>query len=200
MYYSVRGKLIHSEMIDAHYLVVIECGGIGYGVKTTFTTMGSIDREKEVTLYTHLYVREDIMELFGFSDPSELAAFKLLLSVSGVGPKAALSILSVVDPNGFAFCIATGDNKKLAQAKGIGLKVSQRIVMELKDKISSDDIDDAGTEIISGVDAASGNNVAEAISALMVLGYSRPEATKAVSTASPDSSVEDMIKTALKKL
>ena len=133
MIYSLRGKLTVKEL----GFVVIECGGVGYGCKTSYNTVAAIGEiGSEVLLYTHLYVREDAVELFGFASLQELSCFKLLISVSGVGPKAATSILSDVSPERFAFLVASGDSKAFTKTKGIGAKTAQRIVLELKDKIS----------------------------------------------------------------
>ena len=130
MIYSVSGKLIHTEP----ELAVVECGGVGYGCKTTFNTLQKIAGESEVMLYTCLSVREDAAELYGFADREELKCFRLLISVSGVGPKAALSILSGMNTQQFALCVATADSKALTKVKGIGAKTAQRIILELKDK------------------------------------------------------------------
>ena len=125
MIYSVRGTLVHKEA----GLAVIECGGVGYGCRTTYNTLARMgDIGSEETLYTYLHVREDGIELFGFHDRQELGCFKLLLGVSGVGPKVSLSILSDIDPNNFALAVATGNHKLLTKTKGVGPKMAQRIV------------------------------------------------------------------------
>lgn len=200
MIYSVEGKLADAQLIDTYYIAVIECGGIGYSVKTTHTTMSQVNRENPVKLYTYLYVREDALELFGFFDKTELNCFKQLISVSGVGPKAALAILSSIDPAGFAVCVASGDAKTLARAKGVGAKVSQRIVLELRDKISNEQL--TASPASGGTPAAFAGNgkTEEAISALGALGYSRAAAAQAVSGADSGGSVEDIIKHGLKIL
>lgn len=135
MIYSVHGKLIAKEPAMA----VVECGGVGYACRTTLHTLGQVGNLGEtVLLYTVMSVREDAVELFGFSTQQELQCFQLLTSVSGVGPKAALSILSDLTPDQFLLTVASGDSKALTRAKGIGAKSAQRIVMELKDKIAGD--------------------------------------------------------------
>ena len=135
MIYSVHGKLIAKEPAMA----VVECGGVGYACRTTLHTLGQVGNLGEtVLLYTAMSVREDAVELFGFSTQQELQCFQLLTSVSGVGPKAALSILSDLTPDQFLLTVASGDSKALTRAKGIGAKSAQRIVMELKDKIAGD--------------------------------------------------------------
>lgn len=197
MIYSVRGELIHTEPS----LAVVECAGVGYACRTTMNTLKQIGSSGEVKLFTYLHVREDAVDLFGFADTAELSCFKQLLSVSGVGPKAALSILSELNPSKLALCITTGDSKTLTRCPGIGAKTAQRIVLELKDKVAKE-------QHISAVDFAAepsaaisgGNNVSEALTALCVLGFPMAQAQNAVVGVSPDASVEEIIKHALKKL
>lgn len=197
MIYSVRGELIHTEPS----LAVVECAGVGYACRTTMNTLKQIGTSGEVKLFTYLHVREDAVDLFGFADTAELACFKQLLSVSGVGPKAALSILSELSPSKLALCITTGDSKTLTRCPGIGAKTAQRIVLELKDKVAKE-------QHISAVDYASqpsvtvpgGNNVSEALTALCVLGFQMAQAQSAIAGVSPDASVEEIIKYALKNL
>lgn len=197
MIYSIKGAVTHSQPVDTSYLIVVECGGIGYAVKTTHTTMSAIDITKPVQLFTYLNVREDAVELFGFKDTNELECFQMLLSVSGVGPKAALAILSALEPTAFITAVVSGDSKAIATAKGVGAKVSQRIVLELKDKISDGQISSAAAAPAA---MPPHGNSEEAVSALTALGYSRSEAVSAVSGANGGDSVEDIIKYALKKL
>ena len=133
MIYSVHGTLLAKELS----LAVVECGGVGYACRTTFTTLSQLGNVGEtVFLYTALSVREDAVELFGFATKQELQCFRLLTTVSGVGPKAALAILSDLPPDRFLLTVAAGDSKQLTRSKGIGAKTAQRIVMELKDKIA----------------------------------------------------------------
>lgn len=172
MIYSLNGKLILKEMNFA----VIECGGVGYGCKTSYNTISKLgDIGSGVTLYTHLYVKENIIELFGFATLQELNCFRLLISVSGVGPKAATSILSDMTPEKFAFIVASGDNKAFTKTKGIGAKTAQRIVLELKDKISSESLDMTDSGYTGGSVSADNSAIGEAMEALMVLGYSQGE-------------------------
>lgn len=193
MIYSVRGKLIHTES----ELAVVECGGVGYACKTTFYTLQKIAGESEVTLYTYLAVRENDVDLFGFATQEELRCFKMLITVSGVGPKAAISILSSNTPSQFALTVATGDYKSLTRSKGIGAKTAQRIVLELKDKIAKENtISVRGGETAVPV-APMGGAVQEAVTALIVLGYSEGEAAQALSGADPSLPVEELIKKAL---
>ncbi len=199
MIYSVRGKLTHKEAGFA----VVECSGVGYGCRTTYNTLAQLGNiDDDVILYTYLQIREDGTELFGFYDRQELGCFKLLLSVSGVGPKAALSILSDIDPNNFALAVATGDYKLLTRTKGIGAKIAQRIVLELKDKISKEQMNlnkasAAGTQNKAYV---SGESVSEAVDALLVLGYTQNEAEESVSKLDSSLPSEELIKLALKSL
>ena len=132
MFYYLNGVVAHM----APFLAVIDCGGVGYACRTTNNTLSHLQKGKPAKLYTHLNVREDAMELFGFSTENELNCFQLLTSVSGVGPKAALSILSAATPESLAMSIITGDEKALTVAQGIGKKIAQRIILELKDKLA----------------------------------------------------------------
>ncbi|MBO5448226.1 MAG: Holliday junction branch migration protein RuvA [Ruminococcus sp.] len=193
MIYSVRGKLIHTES----ELAVVECGGVGYACKTTFYTLQRIAGESEVTLYTYLAVREDAADLFGFSTKEELKCFKMLITVSGVGPKAAISILSSNSPSQFALAVATGDSKSLTKCKGIGAKTAQRIVLELKDKIAKENtVSVRGTaDFVPAV--PQGGAADEAVTALVVLGYTEGEAMQVISKLDPTLSVEELIKKAL---
>ena len=193
MIYSIKGKLIHCE----NDFAVIECAGVGYACNTTLSTIGQIQgAEGEVTLYTSMVVREDDVSLYGFATLDELHAFKLLTSVSGVGPKVGLAILSVCTPQSFALAVASGDSKMFTKAKGVGPKVAQRIVLELKEKVSKDAglMGDSSEGDFSSV---STGNAAEAVSALVVLGYSQSEAARLISTIDSNTPVEDMIKIAL---
>lgn len=196
MIYSVRGKLIHCGQDFA----VIECSGVGYACNTTLSTISQIQGiQGEVTLYTSMVVREDDVSLYGFATLDELHAFKLLTSVSGVGPKAGLAILSVCDPQSFALAVASGDSKMFTKAKGVGPKVAQRIVLELKDKVSKETALMGDNSNIDFSFVGTGN-ASEAISALVVLGYSQSDAARVISAIDPDTSVEDMIKQALRGL
>lgn len=199
MIYSVKGRLIVKELGFA----VIECGGVGYGCRTSYNTIARLgDIGSEEMLYTYLYVREDAVELFGFATLQELSCFKLLISVSGVGPKAATSILSDVTPEKFAFLVASGDSKAFTKTKGIGAKTAQRIVLELKDKISSEAIGSSiGSGSLGAADIPSGeasSSVSEALEALMVLGYSQGETAPILGKLDPSLSTQDLIKETLR--
>ena len=198
MIYSVRGKIIHKGTDMA----VVECGGVGYACRTTLATLSRIGRTgEEVMLYTYLHVREDNVELFGFATEQELNCFKMLISVSGVGPKAGLAILSDTDPERFALVVATGDYKAFTKTKGVGPKLAQRVVLELKDKITKEQLASGGASeaFIEAASEGSGN-ISEAISALVVLGYSQTEAASVVAKLDPSLSVEELIRQSLKKI
>lgn len=194
MIYSVRGKLVHWEQ----GLAVVECGGVGYACRTTMNTLSKIRDSEEVALYTYLHVTENSFDLFGFADNAELSCFKQLLSVSGVGPKAALSILSDLTPSKLALCIASGDSKTLTKSPGIGSKTAQRIVLELKDKIAKEQ-HFTSADLASPVQMTS-DNISEAMAALGVLGFAPQQCATALAGADVTASVEDLIKFALKKL
>ena len=199
MIYSLHGKLILKEIGFA----VVECGGVGYGCKTSASTISKLgEKGGDVTLYTHLSVREDAVELFGFADLQELNCFRLLISVSGVGPKAAVSILSDMTPEQFAFIVASGDSKAMTRTKGIGTKTAQRIVLELKDKISSEALGgksaafDSGAASLPVTDGTSA--VGEALEALMVLGYSQGEIAPILRKLDPSLDTQELIKETLR--
>lgn len=183
-------------------MAVVECGGVGYGCRTTFTTLGQLGAIGEtVFLYTVFSVREDAAELFGFATQQELQCFQLLTSVSGVGPKAALTILSDLTPDRFLLTVASGDSKTLTRSKGIGAKSAQRIVMELKDKIAGESIGLlAGAEVQSAAAASSaGGNVGEAIEALVTLGYTQGEVAPIVAKLDPSLSASELIRRTLQE-
>lgn len=198
MIYSLRGKI---TVIEPN-LAVIECGGVGYACRTTAYTLSQLKVGEEAFLLTYMNVREDAVELFGFCEGAELNCFKMLLSVNGVGPKAALSILSDLSPQGFALCVAGGDSKVLTRSPGIGKKIADRIILELKDKIAkqNENIPAESYAQLSQTNPVMGNNMSEAISALVVLGFSNQQAQKALSGLSPDMPVGDLVKEGLKKL
>lgn len=192
MIYSVRGKVIATEADT----VVVECAGVGYGCRTTFNTIQQITGKDEVTLYTHLAVRENDVELFGFATKEELASFRMLIGVSSVGPKVAASILSACTPSQFALAVATGDYKAFTKIKGVGAKTAQRIVLELKDKVAKDNAISMRGESTQ-VNIPAGSAVDEAVTALVVLGYTEGEALSVISKLDPSLPVEELIKKAL---
>lgn len=195
MIYSVRGKLIVKETD----LAVVECGGIGYACRTTLSTLSQLSlSDSEVMLYTYLHVREDNVELFGFATRQELNCFKMLISVSGVGPKAALSILSDLNPEKFALIVASEDSKTLTRIKGIGAKTALRIVLELKDKIVKENINIAEASNSSVSFNGDSSATSEAFSALLVLGYSQSEIAPVLAKLDQSLSASEMIRQALK--
>lgn len=196
MIYSVNGTV---ELIEPN-LAVIDCGGVGYACRTTANTLSQLKIGEKAKLLTYLSIREDAVELFGFYDAAELNCFRMLISVSGVGPKAALSILSGMTPQAFALCVASGDSKTLTNAPGIGRKTAERIVLELKDKVSKQDVAAGVKGSAVPIVAAPSNTYAEAVSALMVLGYSNGEATSALSGLDPSAPSDELIRAGLKKL
>jgi Holliday junction DNA helicase RuvA len=197
MIYSVRGKLIHREP----HIAVIECGGVGMLCHITMTTARQLPSPgEEAMLYTRMNVREDAIELFGFADRAELGCFNHLISVTGVGPKAAIAILSELSPERVALAVASGDYKTLTKASGVGPKLAQRIVLELKDKFgglqTSGGMEAPGN---AGVPSAAGN-AAEAVSALSVLGFTSGEASAAIGRLDSALPVETLVREALKTL
>ncbi len=184
-------------------LAVLDCGGVGYACKTTNYTLGGLQMGKPATLYTHLSVREDGVELYGFATKEEKRLFLQLISVSGVGPKAALSILSTTPPSQLALSIITEDVKTLMMAPGIGKKSAQRIVLELRDKLAKEQGElpaaSAGVTVSDDHLRIPEDKVAEASAALAVLGYSQPEIQQALRGLDLESlSREEIIKAALK--
>lgn len=196
MIYSVNGTV---DLIEPN-LAVIDCGGVGYTCRTTANTLSQLKIGEKAKLLTYLSVREDAVELFGFYDAAELNCFRMLISVSGVGPKAALSILSGMTPQAFALCVVSGDGKTLTNAPGIGRKTAERIVLELKDKVSKQDVAAGVKGSAVPIVAAPSNTYAEAVSALMVLGYSNGEAASALSGLDPSAPSDELIRAGLKKL
>ncbi len=193
MIYSVRGKLIHTENSAA----VVECGGVGYLCQTTMNTLKTLKLNSEVTLYTYLNVREDAVDLFGFATQNELATLKTLISVSGVGPKAGLSVLSELTAEQVAMAIATDDIKTITRAQGIGKKIAQRIILELKDKLAKSEQTQSGNVQMP---QAAGGNVAKAIEALGVLGYTPADVSPVLANFDAGLPVEQLIAMTLKQM
>ena len=197
MYYYVSGEVAHVEP----YLAVIDCGGVGYACRTTTFTLSQIKKGDKAKLFTYLSVREDAMDLYGFASSEELKLFQQLISVSGVGPKAALSILSAGTPANLALAIITGDEKSLTAAAGVGKKLAQRIILELKDKLAKGQTVSAAGESVAGpaVTIIPQNKLSEASAALAVLGYSQAEINVALKGIDIDNqSLEQIIRLALK--
>lgn len=199
MYAYIKGTIGYKS----NDYIVIEAGGIGYKIFTALSTISSVGAPgAEAKVYTHLYVREDAMVLYGFLTQDELSMFELLLSVSGVGPKVAISIISSVPLAKFSLAVVTDDVKTLTQAQGVGKKMAQRIILELKDKIKKEQLVAVNTPAASDIEAMGENSrVSEAVGALIVLGYSANEASRAVlNVYSEEMDLEQIIKSALKSL
>ena len=199
MFYYVSGPV--AEIGPG--MAVIDCGGVGYGCATTNYTLSQLKKGSPAKLYTYLNVREDAVELFGFADQSELRSFRMLIGVSGVGPRAALSILSAVTPQQLALAVVTGDEKALTAANGIGKKTAQRIILELKDKLASEEAVVSGKGGTAAAAAAGlpHSKKSEATAALAVLGYGSAEIAGALKGIDMDAlSLEDIIRQALKKM
>ena len=198
MFYYLSGTVAE---IEAN-LAVIDCGGVGYACATTNYTLSQLKRGEKAKLYTFMNVREDAVELYGFSSQSELHSFKLLLGVSGVGPKAALAILSANTPANLAMAVVMGDEKALTAVPGIGKKIAQRIILELKDKLAKEQTSFAG-EAGGSMTPVSipGDKAREAAAALAVLGYSTSEVAAALKGLPIDTlPLEEIIRQALKRM
>ena len=200
MFYSLTGKLVHMEP----GVVAIECGGVAFKCFTSMNTQKNMPRIGETaTVYTHLNVREDALDLYGFSTKIELNCYKMLTTISGVGPKAALSILSEMTPEGVAMAAASGDSKKFTKASGVGPKLAQRIVLELKDRVKKMGFTGGTLELIGTDDAgivSASQNAEQAVQALIVLGYTQSEAAQAVAKLDGSLTTEELIRGALKSM
>ncbi len=199
MFYYVKGPVAHL----GPNLAVIDCGGVGYACRTTQNTISRLERGREARLYTYLNVREDAMELYGFFSENERSCFEMLLAVSGVGPKAALSILSSATPEGLASAIITGDERALTAAPGVGKKIAQRVILELKDKLAKGQLPAGGSESYggTGVTVIPQNKASEAAAALAVLGYSSQEVAQALKGVDLDAlPLEEIVRQGLKRM
>ena len=199
MFYYVSGTV--AELLP--YLAVIDCGGVGYACKTTNQTLSQLKKGKPGKLYTYLNVGEDVFDLYGFATQSELNSFRQLISVSGVGPKAALAIVSVGTPESLAMAIVTGDERALTVAPGVGKKIAQRIILELKDKVAKETA--GGLDFSGGKGApaapAFASKAAEAAQALAVLGYTSQEVSVALKGLDVENlPLEEIIRQGLKRM
>ena len=197
MFYYLSGTVAHI----APYLAVIDCGGVGYACSTTNYTLSQLKKGEKAKLYTYMNVREDAVDLFGFASQSELNSFKMLLGVSGVGPKAALSILSSTTPGNLAMAVVMGDEKTLTAAPGIGKKIAQRIILELKDKLAKEQAS-GSFEVGGSVPVITKSSKAgEASAALAVLGYTSQDIAVALKGIDMEAlPLEEIIRQALKKM
>lgn len=209
---TLYGQIFETD--TAACAVILECCGVGYRVTVTANTLSHLPSPKHapdgtsllseaVRIYTHMAVREDAVELFGFHTREELNMFRLLISVSGIGPKAAMSILSLFTPRGLASAVESGDVKSISRAPGVGAKTAARVALELKDKIPKSfpyfaSVSDSGEEIVKvSAPASNSNKLTDVRDALTVLGYSRSEIAAVMKNVDLDAEVEDIIKSAL---
>lgn len=198
MFYYLNGIVAHKEP----YLAVIDCGGVGYACRTTAYTLAALNVGEKAKLFTHVNVKEDAFDIYGFSTTEELHLFQLLIGVSGVGPKAGLAILSSNTPANLAMSIITGDERALTSAPGVGKKIAQRVILELKDKLAKGQVAPAGESYGgTGVTVIPENKASEAAAALAVLGYSRDEINVALRGIDLENlSLEQIIRAALRGL
>ena len=196
MFYSLTGRLVHMEP----GMLAVECGGVAFKCFTSMHTQKNMPRIGEVTtVYTHLNVREDALDLFGFASKSEMNCFKMLTGISGVGPKVALAILSEMTPEGVAMAAASGDSKSFTRANGVGPKLAQRIVLELKDKVKKMAVSGGELSLAADIGVVSASkNAEQAVQALAVLGYTQSEAAQAVAKLDSSLPTEELIRLALK--
>ncbi len=198
MIYSLNGTIIHTEPNT----VVIECGGVGYKCLATMNTLRSLPKIGEKAMvYTYMIVREDAVELCGFATTNELNCFKMLMSINGVGARLAIALLSALQPEQIAIAVSIGDSKTLTKANGVGNKLAQRIILELKDKIKN--ITTIVSETIisnDNVQPVSTGNISQALNALAVLGYSPDEIMPFMGGIDPSSPVEQIIKSTLQSI
>lgn len=196
MIYNIKGELTYTDP----QFVVVENSGIGFKCFTSLTTVKNLGKiGSTVNLYTYLSVKEDALDLFGFSTLEELNSFKLLITVSGVGPKAAVSVLSELSPEKLALAIASSDVKSITKANGVGRKTAERIVLELKDKtgsLSQTDFSSAASAASIAEDSAAG----EAVAALVALGFSQSDAAVTVGQMDQSLSADEMIRLGLRQL
>ena len=197
MFYYLNGTL---ALVDAN-LAVIDCGGVGYACHTTNYTLAKLQLGKPDKLFTYCGIKEDAFDIYGFSTREELNCFRQLISVSGVGPKAALAILSVVSPDQFTLAVMTQDVKTLTMAAGVGKKLAQRVLLELKDKIAGSQLELNGADIADMQPALRGGKTAEATAALASLGYSQAEIGAALKGIDVEAlRVEDIVRQALRAM
>ena len=197
MFYYLNGTVAHLGT----YLAVIDCGGVGFACHCTMKTQAALRIGEKAKLFTHCAVREDAFDIYGFATETELRCFRLLIDISGVGPKAALSILSSSTPEELALAIASGNEKALTVAPGIGKKIAQRVILELKDKLAGGQLPTQEGYSGAGVTVIPQDKVSEASAALAVLGYGPAEITAALKGLDLDSlALEEVIRQALRKM
>ena len=197
MIYSLTGELTY---IGDQFLVV-ECGGVGFKCFTSVATAANAGRiGDQIRLYTYLSVKEDALDLYGFKTENELRAFKLLISVSGVGPKAAVSILSEISADKLALAVAAGDTKAITRANGVGKKIAERIVLELKDKMAGVTLSSSESSVSAAASVAEDSPAGEAVAALVALGFSKSDAAAAVGAMDSSLPADEMIRQGLRQL
>lgn len=197
MIYSLHGKILET----APNFVVVECGGVGYACRTTQTTLSAIGAVgEEVTLYTHMAIHETVIELFGFAKKEELHCFQMLITVSGIGGKAGLAILSDLTPNRFALLVASGDSSALTKIKGIGKKSAERIILDLKDKLAkTNPVLQEMPAVVNKINHKT-DTLAEAMAGLLVLGYRQEEVMPILVKQDENLSAEELIKFTLREI
>ena len=201
MIYCLTGEIIYIDALSN--TAVIDCAGVGYKLTVTGSTLSYLSacpKNEKVRVFTYMAVREDAVELFGFKTPEELTTFKTLISVSGVGPKAAVAILTVLSPAALALAVSQGDVKAICQAQGVGKKIAERIVLELKDKLAKNMPDLDTGDVVSTAPIAAKGSMADARDALLVLGYTRGEVEAALKGIDKTLETEDIIRSALGRL
>lgn len=198
MFYYLRGEVALIEL----NLVVMDCGGVGFSVNTTTNTISKLKVGEQARLYTHCSIREDAFDIYGFATKTELEVYRLLISVTGVGPKAALAILSAVTPDGLKMAVVTQNEKMLTAAPGVGKKIAQRILLELKDKLGAvTELDLSGGESVTVTPIGPGSRATEAVQALQVLGYEQNDINGAMKGIDVEHmETQDIIKAALKAM
>lgn len=197
MIYNVKGTLTYT---DANFAVV-ECGGVGFKCYVSMTTLKSLTSVgTQVNLFTYLSVKEDAMDLFGFYTRDELDAFKLLITVNGIGPKAAMAILSVLPPDKLSIAISSGDSKAIQSAQGVGKKTAERVILELKDKMAGIGGESTAQAVGNISSVSSSGNASEAVEVLVSLGFNQSDAAQVVGAMDKSLSVDEMIRKGLKQL
>ncbi|MBR2277665.1 MAG: Holliday junction branch migration protein RuvA [Eubacterium sp.] len=196
MIYNVKGTLTYTDPNFA----VVECGGVGFKCFVSMTTLKELPSiGSEVNLFTYMSVREDALDLFGFFEVDELEAFKLLISVSGIGPKAAIAILSVLTPSKLSVAISSGDVRSIQMAQGVGKKTAERVVLELKDKMVG--IGSSSVADVRNVQSvASSNDAQEAVEVLVSLGFTQSDAATVIGAMDKSLSVDEMVRKGLRQL
>lgn len=195
MFYYLNGTI---ALMDAN-LAVVDCGGVGYACHTTNYTLARLQVGKPARLFTYCSIKEDAFDIFGFSTREELGCFRQLIGVTGVGPKAALAILSVISPDQLTLAVMTQDDKTITMAQGVGKKLAQRIILELKDKLAPSQLELSGAQMAATGAPARGSKSAEASAALAGLGYSQAEISAALKGIDVESlPIEEIIRRALR--